>query len=133
MANNDGTSKGKDNIVQILNKYYKVDKNNNLSHISELDNMYSRSNKHGTVPRMTNKMFGTESEYEAINKIAKILDIGTTIIRTILDDLSKEDGIVGKYARSVTGVERYNVIDKMLDTSLAESDAIAYRKKILKM
>lgn len=130
LANNDGTSKGKDNIVQILNKYYKVDKNNNLSHISELDNMYSRSNKHGTVPRMTNKMFGTESEYEAINKIAKILDIGTTTERTILDDLSKEDGIVGKYARSVTGVERYNVIDKMLDTSLAESDAIAYRKNL---
>ena len=130
LANNDGTNKGKDNIIQILNKYYKIDKNNNLSHMSELDEMYSRSNKHGTVPRMFGKMFGTESEYEAVNKFTKKLDIGTTTERTILDDLSKEGGIIGKYARSVTGVERYNVIDKMLDASIAESDAIAYRKNL---
>lgn len=131
LSSADGGSKIADNnYVQILNKYYRVDKNNGLSLVGGSDEFYSFSSKHGTMPRMMNKIFGNESEYIAQNKLTKFLDIGTTTEKTVLDDMSKGDGILGRAARSITGIEKYNVIDKIMDASLAEKDPVEYRKHL---
>lgn len=126
---------GKEKVInneymQILNKIYKIDKSNNLTHVQELDNMAAMSSKHGTLPRLMNKMFGLGAEREATNKYAKWLDIGTSNEATIIDDMVRDTGIVGKISRKRFGGSQYNVIDKMLDFGLSESDAVAYRENL---
>lgn len=134
MSSVDGGSKTlNNNYIQIMNKYYKIDKNNGLTHMKELDDMYSISMKHGTVPRMMNKMFGLESEYVPTGKFAEKFDIGTTTESTAIDKLVKDHGIVGDITRQIFGGKKYNVIDKMKDINLAQSDAIAYRKNLNKI
>ena len=128
-----GTRTLNNNYIQIMNKYYKIDKNNGLTHMKELDDMYSISMKHGSVPRMMNKMFGLEAEYIPTGKIAEKFDIGTTTESTIIGKLTREDGIVGDTARKIFGGKKYNIIDRMKDVSLAQSDAIAYRKNLNKV
>lgn len=134
MADVDGGSRTlNNNYIQIMNKYYKIDINNGLTHMKELDNMYSISTKHGTVPRMMNKMFGLEAEYIPTGKLSEKFDIGTTVENTVIDKMTKDSGLVGDITRKMFGGKKYNVIDKMKDASLAQSDAIAYRKNLNKV
>lgn len=118
------------NYIQIMNKYYKINENNSFTHIAEMDDRFSMSMKHGTVPRMRNKMFGMDSEYEATNKFTRYFDIGTTTERTVLDEIINDGSILGKVTRKHAGVEQYNIIERMMDAGLAEKDAKAYRDNL---
>ena len=118
------------NYVQMFNKFYKIDENNNLEHVKELDNMYTQSSRHGTIPRLLSKMFGTGSEREATNKFTKWLDINTSSEANFLDELTRDKGTIGKMARGVLGGQQYNVVDKVLDSDLAASNPLEYRKNL---
>ena len=125
-----GSAVSSENYVQIMNKYFKIKKDNTLAEIPGTEDMYTRSRKHGTVPRMIDRMFGVDSRYEPSSKIAKKLNLGTTTDKTVLEDMAKEDGIMGKIGRKLTGVKKYNIIDRAIDEGLAEKDPIEYRKNL---
>lgn len=120
----------KNEYMQILNKVYKIDKENNLTHVEELDNFITMSSKHGTLPRLMNKMFGLGSELEATNKYAKWLDIGTSSEATIIDEMVRNTGKLGKISRGIFGGSQYNIIDRAMNFDLAKKDAIEYRENL---
>lgn len=118
------------NYVQMFGKFYRIDNDNNLEHIKELDNMYTQFSGHGTMPRLLSKMFGTGSEREATNKFTKWLDINTSSEANFIDNLTRSKGLIGDIARSNFGGHQYNIIDKVLDQTLAEKDPLEYRKNL---
>ena len=113
-----------EDIIQVLNKYYSIDKKNRLKYETKYDDMYTISSKHGTISRMTKKMFGIEKEYRPKNRLFSWLDFDIAGEPTLVEKKSKNDGISGKIARNITETLKYNIIDKVIyETS---SDPIEY-------
>jgi hypothetical protein len=119
-----------DNYVQILNKFYKVTDDNSLVHMSDMDDMYTMSSKHGTMPRMLNKMFGLGSERIPTNKYNRFFDVGNTNESSFIDSLTKRRGFLGRFARNTFGGEQYNIIDRMFNAEFAGTNPVEYRDNL---
>lgn len=129
----EGGKRLKNNYVQVMNNLFQVDENNEFKKIDDFGEFDVMSSKHGTIPRLYKKMFGTGPERAASGKWSKRLDVGTSSESTIIDDLAKEDSAVGRLTRKVFGGKQYNVIDRLYDADLIKNDSVVYRKNALDM
>lgn len=114
--------------MHVLNKLYRINDNNTLSEVSGLTGReYFTSTKYGTTARLSKEMFMANNEILPKNKLAKFLDIGTTTDKTLIEEMIGSDGIVGKIARKVHGVNEYNIVDNLFTEDL---EALDYRKNL---
>lgn len=129
---------GKDGVadkhfVQVLNNIYEIDSKNNLKKIENSNEFFVMSSRHGSMPRMLHEMFGLHDEKIAKSKLGRKFDLGQTSESTIIEDMSRDNSIVGSIARKFTGAIQYNVMDRILNEDLAKKDPMEYRKNLIKV
>ena len=118
------------NYMKILSDFYSVNKDGSLTKENLGDDLYTISSKHGTMPRLMNKMFGEGAEREGTNRVTKWLDFNTSNESNLIDDAVRGTGFLGKVARKRFGGSQYNIIDRALNSSLAEENPLDYRNNL---
>ena len=126
----------KNTYAQLLNNIYRINDDNTVSKIKETEKFDFIRPIHGSEPRLLREMFGLDSERNIKqNKLLDMLDLNRTTNKNIFQKSSEDDSVLGKISRKITGVRKYNVIDKIFNTgdNISRENAIEYRENLKKL